>query len=1365
MTAVLATISDAFYFHRDRKNRGSGSGGRRRGWRAVGLMLIAQLVLLTGIVSQAPAQTPGLTLTADKTSANGGDVVTFTATVSNVSGAGTVQLCDPKAPRCVGLGLLGQAQLVSGKAIFRLRPLPGSREYQAVLLAAQHAATPRGGATSNTVTVVTNAATTTTFDTPDGDPGNYSLTAHVTANGPAPGPTGKISFQDTNNNNKEIANANLGTATGGVYVDPTQENPDKNDGGLSAAGDINNDGILDFIMVPGRNDNPPIKAYIGNSDGSFEAAIQSDIDNGGCSKFQYSTLADFNEDGNLDVAFSIYSCGIFMYMGDGHGSFHEQRTQVTPPVSGFSVGEITVADFNEDGHLDIAGTMSAPLGGGTDLGQVYFYMGDGNGGLTPGGNVGTCCGGQVNDGLSSGDYNEDGHIDVAFYNIALGQGDGTFSLYGPRLQDQVNSVFTGDFDGDGHLDLTLGYAGQGGNTIQTSLFRGDGQGNFSGKGQIAGFSPVQGGDFNADGKQDIALAFLTTTYTQSLVYEINRFNGDNWQFDEHDVPLTTYGIGLATGDYNGDGLTDALVGIIDYSSSDFPYPKETTTFLSNYSWTASATATGVSADWAGTHEVLAHYEGDAAYGPSNSNKQPLGKALTSTALSISPASVAADNSATLTATVTADGGQTTVQTGTVDFCVAGSKLCMGSDRIGSAQIFNGVASIVIFADIGQHSYTARFKGSVDYTASPPSDAQTLTVTGKYATVTTLGQPQGSGPYSIPVTVQSFAPPTTPPTGTVDIFDQTNNNVQLGTTSSWSQPTDSLTVRDFTINPGQGPNSLDAPNSLASADFNKDGLADLAIAAETYNDVQIYLGQSNGKFSDEPHSTISVFTDVYPIVAGDFTNDGNIDIAVGTQSQINVYTGDGTGGFSATPFRTAASDMVAFAVSDFDTSGTLDLALVTAGNSQIWLGDGAGRFTAKGSPVAIGNNMKVFGGNAAAGDFNNDANPDLIVPQGPGSQVWVLLGDGTGQFQANPQSIDTGPGATVQSVAVADFDADGKLDFTVGVENYGSDSSVAFYQGQGDGKNFTSRPVVTFANTSLNNFNVTVGDFNADGLSDVAAAYFFAQGDYPGQLSFLLASDRYPWTFTSSKTVQVGKFSMSPVAGDFNGDGFADLAVGNGHDNNVSAEFVQPTVTVTASADVPVPAGDPSSGNHELVGIYSGDALFEKSPQSNSVGLAPQKLDTTLTVTADPQGSSNAGQPVTLTATFGIKNGDAAQGHDPKGELVTFTTQNGNVFLGTAPLALDTNTKQYVATLQNVTHLPSGDITIIASYPGDAYFNSMTGSLPYKVGQPVPVKVALAVEPAQAQVPAGTQVTLTATVNPTVGGTVYFCKVAAPCTDI
>src|SRR5258705_6712516 len=73
----------------------------------------------------------------------------------------------------------------------------------------------------------------------------------------------------------------------------------------------------------------------------------------------------------------------------------------------------------------------------------------------------------------------------------------------------------------------------------------------------------------------------------------------------------------------------------------------------------------------------------------------------------------------------------------------------------------------------------------------------------------------------------------------------------------------------------------------------------------------------------------------------------------------------------------------------------------------------------------------YGGSVAVGDFNGDGKPDLAVEQGElGAPVAILLGKGDGTFEA---AVKYGVGTNSLFVAVGDFDGDGKLD--VAVANY------------------------------------------------------------------------------------------------------------------------------------------------------------------------------------------------------------------------------------------------------------------------------------------------------------------------------------------
>jgi hypothetical protein len=313
----------------------------------------------------------------------------------------------------------------------------------------------------------------------------------------------------------------------------------------TVVGDFNGDGIPDVAVANsnfGTGSNGSVSVLLGNGDGTFQAPVTFATT---APDARVLVAADFNGDGNLDLAVANRDSSVNVFLGNGDGTFQAPLTYGT----GLSPHALATADFNGDGIPDL-------LWPNFNTNTVSVLLGNGDGTFQAPMNFKV---GAAPRFVVAADFNGDGVPDVAVANqnsaevsILLGNGDGTF-------QDAVNdavgqtpyAMVAGDFNNDGALDLVV--ANYVDNTISVLVNNGDGTFQPSAY-YDGGTTPASlaAADFNGDGNLDLAIASYDTWATRLG-------NGDA----TFQPPVTNDDIEgpswVTVGDFNGDGLPDLAV--------------------------------------------------------------------------------------------------------------------------------------------------------------------------------------------------------------------------------------------------------------------------------------------------------------------------------------------------------------------------------------------------------------------------------------------------------------------------------------------------------------------------------------------------------------------------------------------------------------------------------------------------------------------------------------------------------------------------------------------------------------------------------------------------------------------------------------
>ena len=191
-----------------------------------------------------------------------------------------------------------------------------------------------------------------------------------------------------------------------------------------------------------------------------------------------------------------------------------------------------------------------------------------------------------------------------------------------------------------------------------------------------------------------------------------------------------------------------------------------------------------------------------------------------------------------------------------------------------------------------------------------------------------------------------------------------------------------------------------------------------------------LGNGDGTF--QPQVTYAVGSEPDAIVAGDFTGDGRIDLAVadnafGVDNTVSVLLGNGDGTFQPQVTYAAGERPVAIVAGDFTQRRPHRPGRRKLGRKAATYRVSAAGQRRRHVPDAGHQRGGAYPRAIVAGDFTGDGRTDLAVANFDDNTVSVLLGNGDGTFQ--PQ-VTYAVGAEPRRIVAGDFNGDGRTDLAV-----------------------------------------------------------------------------------------------------------------------------------------------------------------------------------------------------------------------------------------------------------------------------------------------------------------------------------------------
>jgi Ca2+-binding RTX toxin-like protein/methionine-rich copper-binding protein CopC len=399
-------------------------------------------------------------------------------------------------------------------------------------------------------------------------------------------------------------------------------------------------------------------------------------------------------------------------------------------------------------------------------------------------------------------------------------------------------------------------------------------------------------------------------------------------------------------------------------------------------------------------------------------------------------------------------------------------------------------------------------------------------------------------------------------------------------------------------------SAESPWRVTTADLDGDGDNDMAVL--NFSTVSVLLNNGDSTFAEKNDYLAEYFLNALTIA--DLNNDGHADIVIsssyyyGINSKVSVFFGKGDGFFTTKTDYPLANSSVSITSADFNSDGKADLVVTNGVGISVLLNNGDATF-AQGIDYPTGEYVRAV----TSADFNSDGKADLVVANYLG--ISVLLNNGDGTFAPKR---DYAPDVAPYFVTVADLDGDGKTDIIAANQ---SNKTMALLLNNGDG---TFAQKIEYA-TSFAPYSVATADFNGDGKSDFVVTGEENSNTGGGIVSLFLNDGN--GAFTLCTNFSIGKGLSSVTTADLNGDGKADIVVGDSSSNKVfvlinssgkSTEFSEQTpVPVLGYSIINDPDGDPdwNAGSLQVQITVNADAADTLSIASVDPGNNGIWLDT------------------------------------------------------------------------------------------------------------------------------------------------------------